>query len=291
MLQQFTLPDGGILTWREYGDPAGTPVFFFHGWPGESHQGALIHEAAREKGVRLISPNRPGIGGSSRQPGRNLLDWPPMVTALADHLKIDRFRVLGLSGGGPYALACAWALGRHRVPACATVCGALPGAPGPDRRRLSPIYQLMLGTHDHAPWLLQGALIPLVRAGRIPPPRPLLRLALLALGPRDRTALLEKDAFLLYFPGFQNAMRSGMRGLWDDGHPYASRWPFDPAAITVPLVVWHGTQDRNFDCRGAARLAAAVPGAQYHEVEEGHYSILRNCARPILDSLLALGKS
>lgn len=286
MLQQFSLPGGGTLIWREYGDPSGAPVFFFHGWPGESHQGALIHDAALEKGVRLICPNRPGIGGSSRQPGRTLLDWPPLIDALADHLNISRFRLLGLSGGGPYALACAWALGRRRVSACSTVCGALPSAPGPDRRRLSPVYQLMLQTHDHAPWLLQGALIPLVRVARIPPPRPLLRLALLSLGPKDREALQDPAAFQLYFPGFQNAMRSGMRGLWDDGHPYAAAWPFDPAAITVPLEIWHGTQDKNFACAGAAKLAAGIPGARYHEVEEGHYSILRNQAAPILQSLL-----
>jgi pimeloyl-ACP methyl ester carboxylesterase len=289
MLRQFSLPGGGLLEWREYGDPAGTPVFFFHGWPGESHQGALIHDEALEKKVRLICPNRPGIGGSSRQPGRDLLDWPPMVAALADHLGVDRFRILGLSGGGPYALACAWALGKSRVIACATVCGALPALPGPDRRRLSPVYQLMLHTHDRAPWLLQWALIPLTRVARIPPPRPLLWLALRTLGPRDREALQDRAAFQLYFPGFQNAMRSGMRGLWEDGHPYASAWPFDPAGITVPLVVWHGTQDKNFACAGAAKLAAGIPGAAYHEVEDGHYSILRNQARPILDTLLDLG--
>ncbi|MES2706342.1 MAG: alpha/beta hydrolase [Verrucomicrobiota bacterium] len=289
MLQHFSLPGGGTLTFREYGDPAGQPVFFFHGWPGESHQGALIHEAALEKGVRLISPNRPGIGGTSRQPGRTLLDWPPMVTALADHLKLDRFRLLGLSGGGPYALACAWAMGR-RISACATVCGALPAAPGPQRRRLSPVYQLMLGVHDHAPWLLQGALIPLVRVARIPPPRPILWLGLRTLGPKDRAAVWNRESFRLFFPGFQNAMRSGMRGLWEDGDPYSSPWPFDPAKIRVPLVIWHGTQDKNFAWQGAEQVARSIPGAEFRPVDEGHYSILGNRARPILDSLLALGK-
>lgn len=287
MLHSFSLPDGGVLTFREYGDPAGKPVFFFHGWPGESHQAALIHAAALEKGARIIAPNRPGIGGSSRQPGRQFLDWPPLVTALADHLEVDRFRLLGLSGGGPYALACAWAMGK-RIAGCATVCGALPAAPGPGRRRLSPVYRFMLGLHDHAPWALQGALVPLVRVARVPPPRPLLWLALRGLGPQDRESLWNKPNFALFFPGFQNAMRSGMRGLWEDGDGYSAAWPFDPSEIRVPVVVWHGSQDKNFAWQGAARLSNSIPGAVFHRVEEGHYSILGNRGREILGSLLAL---
>lgn len=286
MLLNFALPDGGRLAYREYGDPDGEPVFFLHGWPGESHQAVLLHEAAVEKRVRLVAPNRPGIGGSTAMTGRTLLDWPPMLAALADHLQIRRFRLLGLSGGGPYALACAWALGK-RVIACATVCGALPAAPGPERRQLSPVYRFMLGVHDHTPWLLKGALVPLVRITRIPPPRPFLWLVLRGVGPQDRAALWKRESFVHYFPGFQNAMRSGMRGLWEDGDPYSSPWPFNPAEIRSPLVIWHGTQDKNFSCQGAEALAARLPGAQFHKVEEGHYSILGNRARAILDSLLA----
>lgn len=183
-------------------------------------------------------------------------------------------------------MACAWMLGK-RVIACASVCGALPAAPGPYRKHLSPIYRLMLGVHDRAPWLLKGALVPLVRLARFPPPRPLLWLALRGVGPEDRAALWKRESFALYFPAFQNAMRSGMRGLWEDGDPYSSPWPFDPAEIRSSLMIWHGNQNKNFSWQGAEALAARLPGAQFHKVEEGHYSILGNRAHPILDSLLA----
>ena len=273
------------VAWREYGKAEGEPVFFLHGWPGESHQGSLIHGAALQRGVRILAVNRPGIGGSSRQPGRGLLDWPPLLAAMADALGVERFRILGLSGGGPYALAAMWALG-GRVIAGATVCGALPAAPGPGRRYLSPVYQMMLALHDRAPWLLQAALVPLVRVARVPPPRPLLWLGLRTLGPSDRAALWPRDRFPQYFPGFQNAMRSGMRGLWEDGKPFSSPWPFDPAEIRCPLTLWHGKQDRNFAIAGAAALAARIPGAHFRGTDDGHYSILANQAGPVLEALM-----
>ncbi|MDB6071984.1 MAG: alpha/beta hydrolase [Verrucomicrobiales bacterium] len=285
MLSTFETPAGQRIAFREFGAAGGQPVFFFHGWPGECQQGSLLHEAALKQNVRLICPNRPGIHGSSPQPGRTLLDWPPLVAALADFLKIGRFRLLGLSGGGPYALATAWALG-NRVIACTTVCGALPAAPGPDRRFLSPVYRAMLSIHDHAPWLLQGALIPVTRLARIPPPRPLLWLGLRTLGPSDRAALWPRENFPHFWPAFKNSMQSGMSGLWEDGKSYSSPWPFDPAAIRCPLTIWHGTQDRNFDHKGAAALASTIPHAKYFETNDGHYSILKNQAEPILKNLL-----
>lgn len=288
MLHTFRLPSGQVLSFREYGCPRGPALFFFHGWPGEAQQGSLIHQAALDRGLRLIAPNRPGISASSSQAGRSLLDWPPLVQALADHLQLDRSFVLGLSGGGPYALATAWALGPS-VRATAIVCGALPAAPGPARRHLSPVYQAMLALHDRAPWLLQAALAAAVRLGRIPPPRAALWLALRILGPRDRAALWPKERFAQFYPAFRRAMQSGMRGLWEDAQPYALAWPFDPAEIRSPLSFWHGTQDRNFACAAAAAFAAGLPTATFHACEDGHYSILTNQAGPILDDLLARG--
>ena len=288
MLETFHLPDGRSLTYREYGKPDGPPVFFFHGWPGEGHQGSLLHEAALQQGARLIAPNRPGIGGSTPQPERTLLDWPPLVAALADALGITRFRLLGLSGGGPYAHATAWALG-PRVKAYTTVCGALPAAPGPNRRHLSPVYQGMLAVHDHAPWLLQSALIPTVRVARAPLPRPLLWLGLRTVGPSDRAVLWPKESFARYFPAFRNAMRSGMSGLWEDGKPYSSPWLFDPVEIRTPLTIWHGTQDRNFSCKGAAEFASRLPHAKFVQTNDGHYSILGNQAAPAIADLLSRG--
>ena len=121
----LALRNGGRLAFAEYGSEAGRPVFFFHGWPSSRMMGELTDAAGRELDVRIISPDRPGIWGSSFQPNRKLLDWPDVLEQLADHLAIENFHVLAFSGGAPYAYATAYELA-HRVRAVAVVSGAVP---------------------------------------------------------------------------------------------------------------------------------------------------------------------
>src|SRR5512136_1292203 len=101
------LRDGRRLAYAEYGDPQGKPVFFFHGTPGSR----LFHHpddsVVASTGARIIAIDRPGFGRSDFKPGRTLLDWPNDVVQLADALNIQRFAVMGYSGGGPYAAVCA----------------------------------------------------------------------------------------------------------------------------------------------------------------------------------------
>jgi pimeloyl-ACP methyl ester carboxylesterase len=104
------LRDGRRLGYAEWGDPGGRPLLYFHGWPGSRVEGRLGDEAAKAKGVGMIALDRPGMGLSDYQPRRTLVDWPDDVIQVAAALGLDRFAVLGISGGGPYAAACAWKL-------------------------------------------------------------------------------------------------------------------------------------------------------------------------------------
>src|SRR5437868_3450532 len=104
------LPQGRQLAFAEYGDPTGYPVLFCHGWPSSCTMGELTDTAAREVGVRIISPDRPGISGSGPPAERTLLDWPPVLERLVNHLGLDQFGMLGISGGAPYSFAGAWAM-------------------------------------------------------------------------------------------------------------------------------------------------------------------------------------
>src|SRR5437868_4337089 len=106
----FRLRDGRALGYAEYGDPGGTPVFFFHGSPGSRLQRHPDPSITSSFGARIITVDRPGYGRSDFQPGRRLLDWPADAAQLADALSIERFAAIGLSGGGPYLLACAYAM-------------------------------------------------------------------------------------------------------------------------------------------------------------------------------------
>jgi pimeloyl-ACP methyl ester carboxylesterase len=116
------LPDGRRLGYAEWGDPGGRPLLYFHGWPGSRVEGRLGDEAARAKGIRLIALDRPGMGLSDYQPRRRLVDWPDDVLEVAAALGLDRFAVLGISGGGPYAAACAWKLSEQLTSAGIVSC-------------------------------------------------------------------------------------------------------------------------------------------------------------------------
>src|SRR5271154_1227897 len=142
----FQLSDGRTLGFAEYGNRAGNVLFYFHGYPGARVEARLLAEPAEQLGIRLIGIDRPGMGLSTFKPQRRFLDWPSDVVELADRLDIDHFFVVGCSGGGPYALACACRI-PDRLIACGIVAGA--GVAGPFLSLIS----------RWAPWLLS----PLIR--------------------------------------------------------------------------------------------------------------------------------
>jgi len=111
------LPGGRSIAAQEYGNPAGPPVFYFHGWPASRLEAAIIPALP----VRLSALDRPGYGRSSPCPGRSLLDWAQDVACVADRLGLAKFYIVGLSGGGLFAAACAHEL-PDRVLGVALVC-------------------------------------------------------------------------------------------------------------------------------------------------------------------------
>ena len=100
-MPSLTLSSGLKLAFEHYGDPQGVPAFYFHGWPSSGLQGKVMDEAGRTQGVHVVSMDRPGIGDSDYQPGRQLLDWPVVLQELAEHLGWAQFHVFGVSGCGP----------------------------------------------------------------------------------------------------------------------------------------------------------------------------------------------
>src|SRR5437867_8028930 len=121
------LQGGAVVAFQEYGDANGVPVVFCHGWPSSCTMAQLTDEPARALGIRIISPDRPGISASSLQPDRKLADWPRVIEGILDHLGIGKFRMLAISGGAPYAYATAATM-PNRVQAIAIICGAIPMA-------------------------------------------------------------------------------------------------------------------------------------------------------------------
>jgi pimeloyl-ACP methyl ester carboxylesterase len=154
----LTLPDGRNLGYAEFGDPNGAPCLYFHFTPGSRLEPVALFSGTRRtwlQGIRLIGVDRPGFGLSDPQPGRTLLDWPDDITALADHLGIERFAVLGASGGGGYALACAYAL-PQRLTAALVVSGLGPLDRPDAKAGMAWMNRLLYGLSGRAPLLLQA---------------------------------------------------------------------------------------------------------------------------------------
>lgn len=282
------LAGGGRIVFDEYGDPAGTPVLFFHGWPSSRSMAQLTDAAARALQVRIISPDRPGINGSSFQPGRRLLDWPEIVRALTAHLGWERFRILAISGGAPYAYVTAWAL-RDRVESIAIVSGAPPIAELTERAGLFRLYRWMLALQGTRPALLRAGfrlVRPFAAARMSLRMRPFLRLALQRL---DAEALRDSVAFEACFESSRRAWRASVDGVIADAEIYAQPWGFSLEEVHVPVRLWHGVNDRTFSFRLAEDLAKRLPNCQLRVVPKtGHYSLPIRHMHEILADLISV---
>lgn len=267
------LEDGVAIALSEYGDPRGVPVFFCHGWPSSRTMAELTHEAARDLGVRIISPDRPGIRDSNFQADRRLIDWPPLLAALADRLEIERFRIFAISGGAPYAYASAWMI-PERVEKIAVASGAPHIAELKDRSGLLSLYKRMLALRESRPALLR-TLFQVARpfaSMRVPiRVRPLL---LKILQPCDANVLRDSRSFESCFESARQAWRSSAAGVMADAEIYAEPWGFTLKEVGVPVQLWHGKKDRTFSFHLAEEIAAQLPACELHLVEGvGHYSL------------------
>lgn len=281
------LASGGHLSYEEYGDPSGSPVLFCHGWPSSRSMAQLTDEAARAVGVRIISPDRPGIRGSSFQAQRKLLEWPELVRALMRHLGVKKFRVLAISGGAPYAYATGWNL-PEAVNAIAIVSGAPPIAELNDHAGLLRLYRWMLALHVRSPGLLRTLFYIARPFATTRMPRRARPLLLRTLQEMDAEVLRDQRAFDACFESSRQAWRVSTAGVIADAEIYAQPWGFAPEDVAVPVRLWHGTKDRTFSFRLAEGLAARLPNCQLQIVPDaGHYSLPIRHMHRILTDLLA----
>lgn len=253
-------PDGRTL--HVYDTGTGTPVFWHHGSPNTGEPPDPLLDA----GVRWVSYNRPGYPGSTRQPGRDVASAAADVAAIADALGIDRFALLGHSGGGPHLLACA-ALLPDRVTAAVSMSGQAP----PDAEGLD----WLAGLHDKDEILAaregRAALEAYLAKAEFDPE---------VFTPADHEALSGRWSWLGRIVGA--AMAEGDGGFVDDLLAYQQPWGFDPSAIRCPVLFVHGGQDRMVPAAHGQWLADQVPDSElWLNPEDGHLSILDTAARAL----------
>jgi pimeloyl-ACP methyl ester carboxylesterase len=254
--KQVLTPDGRRLAIRDLGEPGAPPVIFQHGFM------ACRLTGRPAAGARVITIDRPGIGGSSARPGRTLLDWPDDVAITADFLGLDRFAVLGHSAGGPYAAACAVKLA-DRVSRLGIACGFAPfGRPGATAG-MNPRMARAVPALRRAPWLTRIAAHPLPRQYRRDAARAFDRQFGRDLPDCDRAALTDPDVLTPLLAAAVEATRQGAGALAAEMRIlFADPWGFDPHEVTTPAQLWYGDRDTVTPPAAGRYLQQQIPGAQ-----------------------------
>jgi pimeloyl-ACP methyl ester carboxylesterase len=254
--------DGRQLAVRVSGNPAGHPVVYLHGTPGSRvgpfPRGRVLYEL----GVRLISFDRPGYGGSDRQKGRQVADVAYDVEAIADKLGLGRFAVVGRSGGGPHALACAALLPSRVTRAGVLVPLAPREAEGLDwfaGMAESNVREFTMATAE--PELLVAMLAQVAARVKVDPTS-----LVPALGPEmpeaDRRVVADKGIRQLLMKNFAEALRDSAEGWIDDNLAFCGPWGFEVSDIRAPVLLWHGENDVFSPVAHTRWLAGRIPGAE-----------------------------
>ncbi len=233
----FRLTDGRTLSYCEWGDPMGSPVVLFHGAPG-SRWFSPQPKVTGDLGVRLVTFDRPGYGGSDRLESRELVDTPADVAQLAEHLGITRFAVIGVSAGGGHALACALAMpNRVSAAALAAAPGPLDEVPGawdalPDHYR--PTAAMARREPQRSARAIARYMAPIVADPA----------SFLGGGrPADRAVAEHPEHGPMLVADAAEAFHTGAFGMADDLIALWRPWRFAMADVAPGTSLWHGAQD------------------------------------------------
>ncbi|MCH8919252.1 MAG: alpha/beta fold hydrolase [Chloroflexi bacterium] len=258
--QTLPLRDGRNLGFAVYGDPDGTPEFFLHGFPGSRLGARIADKVAARLGIRVIALDRPGFGLSDFKTGRTIADWPDDLVEAADILGADRFAVIGLSAGSPYAAACAFSI-PHRLTSVAIVSGMSPlNTPGATvgMRRASRVFFALA---PRLPWITRLAMWWIGRQARHDAGRLLDKISA-RLPLTDKAVLARPEVRQTYRDDIAEAFRQGGRGPAWDLSLLARPWGFRLEDIKMEVHIWHGEADTIVSPSMGRHLASAIPNSR-----------------------------
>jgi len=281
------LPDGRLLGYADCGDIEGKPLFLFHGWPGSRLEAKFFDTEMAKAGIRIVGLDRPGMGLSDYQPGRQILDWPDDVVAVADALEVDCFAVLGDSGGGPYALACA-----YKIPDRLTDCGVISSIGPSDfsKEGMSAMFRMLFLINRWLPWLLRPMLW--MSLGRNSQNEEKLERMLLKMKqglPEPDRKVMDGTVIDTFREEISESFRQGAKGPAYDGRLYGRSWGFRLKDIAFDRVhLWHGELDWDMPISMGRAMAEAIPNCQAtFYPNDAHMSIISNHMEDIIAALLS----
>jgi pimeloyl-ACP methyl ester carboxylesterase len=265
--------DGRRIAYSEFGAMDGPPVIYCHGFPSSRREAMLLHANAVATGTRLIAPDRPGYGDSDHASERTMIGWSDDIALLADCLRLERFAMLGVSGGGPYALACAANM-PGRISACSLVCPLGPIYHDELLNQMSWAARASLMMGRQPSWfgdiLLGGPTTSMLQGW----PNLVEGMRSIAAAPADRQVLAQGDNSAILNRTIADAMRNGAQGARRDLILYAHDWQIAFSDIQVSINIWHGQADGTAPVEHARWYAKHLPDATLVELPgEGHYSV------------------
>lgn len=282
----FQLDGRRRLGYAEYGPATGRPILWFHGTPGARRQiSPHARDVAHERGVRLIAVERPGIGASTPHVYGSLVEWAADLESFCEALGLDRVGVASLSGGGPYALACA-----HRMPkrvAAAALLGgvapsvgedAAPGGVSPLVRTLSPVVRLARRP--------LGAVLPRILPALEPVAGQAMDLFASTMPPGDRRVFEDPAIRKMFIEDLLVGARRHMQAFMLDTYLFGRPWGFSLREIRVPVHMWYGDADVIVPLAHGEHMARRIPDAVLRvRPEEGHLGGL-GASDEIFDAIL-----
>lgn len=296
--QTLRLPDSRTLSYAEYGSPTGYPLFYLHGFPSSRLEGSILHKAALKRNIRVLAPDRPGFGQSTYDPSYTIMGFVKDVRELAKQLGIGRFAVLGLSGGGPYALAFAKEMSKEEgLSAVGVACGSpywVEGGFG-DMPWWSRIgYWLARYTPPLGVVLVEGMVVVARWVSEMGWAKRAMEQALEKERQKEREQgkrgeeeeltieQAREEVMRMSFEGFRQGARPAVRECW----LFTSDWDFRLKDVGYDKVIlWHGSRDVNAPFSAAQYIVKALPHGELREYDGNHAEIVTQID-DILDTLV-----
>lgn len=279
----MTLKNNQQIGYAEYGDCEGMPIFYFHGFPGSRLEPGYLQDIALANHFRLIGVDRPGMGLSSNNPTHSILSWPDHIESFADYLGINKFSIIGLSGGAPFVAACAYKI-PYRLNRAVIVSGMAPFEIMEASDSLASGRRLVNKVVRAIPWMGTGMMKLIVMMINKPA---MIGYALKKMPAVDRAAIESLGgsnemigAVLL------EAFRQGVTGASHEFRLFLKPWGFDLANIKCPTTIWRGGLDNQAPAMHAKLYEALIPNSKlFCFKQEGHVSLLINHGEEILQSV------
>lgn len=277
------LVDGRALSYAEFGDMNGKPIFYFHGFPGSRLEVEKFNQVALANGCHIISLDRPGFGQSTIDKNRNFSTTIKDLVSLADFLKLDKFAVMGHSGGGPFVAACA-----HYIPqrlTNAVIVSGMSPFDNPETHIGMAKEQLSASKLVKKVPILSSIFMKITRM-MLKKSDKLLDKMIKPLPDVDKAIFLDAEQRTKIISGVLEAFHNGVAGPAYEMKMLLNNWGFKVEDINFPVKIWHGAVDTQVPLGNGKLYNKLIPNSTLHICEnDGHHSIMLNRFEQIIQSI------